>query len=72
VARWTRTDEGIPPELIAYDPAIYGPGDEGIRTWRRAAVDYLNDHPDKVMPFGIHGDVLEVFRESLRHMGAYA
>ena len=71
MAKWMRSDEGIPAELVRYDPVIYGPGVEGIRTWRRCAVEYLNAHEDKQMPFGVHGDQLDVFMESLRRMGAY-
>jgi hypothetical protein len=75
LARWSRDSEGIPWRIASFDVIDWGPGDEGIRAWRRAAVEWLNEHPGKRIPVGPHGeagDQLDCFRESLRLMGAYA
>jgi hypothetical protein len=43
----------------------------GVDLRRRDAVEWLNSHPGKRMPFGQFGDQLDCLREGLRLMGAY-
>jgi hypothetical protein len=71
VARWLRTDDGAPAELRGFDPLDWGPGDEGVDRWKHACLEYLNEHPDKALPFGEYGDQLSVLRAALRLKGAY-
>ena len=59
MARRLRTEIGVPPELAAFDPVDWGPGDPGVDRWKAACIEYLNANPDKVLPFG-EGDILGV------------
>jgi hypothetical protein len=70
VARWQRNEEVVPAHLAAFDPLEWGPGDAGVRAWRRDAVEWPNSHPGKRIPFGQFGISSTCFREGLRLMGA--
>jgi hypothetical protein len=59
----------VPAELCRFDPLDWGPGSEGVQRWKRACLDWLNDNPGRVLPFGECGDVLSVLREAVRLTG---
>jgi hypothetical protein len=61
----------VPAELCRFDPLDWVPGDEGVDRWKRACLQWLSDHPGRVLPFGEYGDVLSVLRESIRLRGGY-
>ena len=65
MARWQRKEEVVPAHLAAFDPLEWGPGDAGVRAWRRDAVEWPNSHPGKRIPFGQFGDQLDLFPRGL-------
>ena len=67
MARWQRGGTPPPAGIGFYDPAVWGPGEAGIRAWGRAARAWLmEDEANRVMPFGETGSTLDVIREVVR------
>jgi hypothetical protein len=68
LARRRTQSAEVPPELV-YDPAHWGATEDGIRAWGRAAAAWLEEDPDRRLPIGKRGDVLDVLRERVRLIG---
>lgn len=66
MARWRRTFSDVPLELCWYSADVFGPGDRGVRAWKASALAWLAEDPDRRLPFGDHGGVLDVLRETVR------
>ena len=49
--------------LAAYDITIHGPGDNGIREWKRECLEWLDANPGRILPAG---NILGVIREAVR------
>ncbi|MGO9079912.1 MAG: hypothetical protein ACLQDY_12840 [Streptosporangiaceae bacterium] len=49
-------------KLREYNRAIHGPGDNGIREWKRECMEWLRANPGRVLPAG---DILGVLRETV-------
>jgi hypothetical protein len=49
--------------LAAYDRAVHGGGDTGIREWKRECIEWLDANPGRVLPAG---NLLGVIRETVR------
>ena len=67
IARLQSRVPDVPEHVGVYSAAVHGTGGEGIRRWRREAVQWLDANPGRVLPAG---DVLGVFRESGRLLEA--
>ena len=55
----------MPEELGRYVAADW-PGADPLAQWRDACVDWLRESPGRSLPFGEHGDSVDVFRECVR------
>lgn len=68
MARWkTQANfSEIPAGVRVYDPALHGPGDEGVRRWKDQAFAWLGYNPGQELPCG---NVIGVLREAIRLMG---
>ena len=67
MARWLPRDPDA--GLGAYDPAVYGPGVDGIRGWKRAGLAWLNADPLQSVQGtdgNLFGNPLAVIREACR------
>jgi hypothetical protein len=64
-----RQEEGepVPERLARYVPSEW-PG--GVREWKAAALAWLTANPGRRLPFGEHGDEVDVLRETARHVRA--
>jgi hypothetical protein len=70
LAQWLRSDDDVPVNLGLFDPLEWGnDGDRAVDRWKHACLEYLTQHPDKVLPFGEYGDQLSVLREAIRLKG---
>jgi hypothetical protein len=68
MAKLIEKNDNVPPEVLAYDPAFHGEGQDGIRRWSWAAQNYLREDPRR----RIRGmDVLGVIKESIRLQRAF-
>lgn len=66
MARWRRSFSDVPRGLCWYSAETFGPGDSGVRAWKRAALAWLAEDPERRLPFGEHGGPLDVLRETIR------
>jgi hypothetical protein len=67
MAKLIEKNDDVPPEVLAYDPAFHGEGQDGIRRWSWAAQNYLREDPQR----RIRGmDVLGVIKECIRLQGS--
>ena len=65
MASWRRGTEGVPERLARFVPSEW-PGawcqHEALQRWQAAALAWEKQHPDS-LPFGEHGDFIDVLRE---------
>jgi hypothetical protein len=66
MAKWRRTDPSAVPEELARFVAAEWPGADPIGQWRDAALAWLREDPGRSLPFGEHGDSIDVIRACYR------
>jgi hypothetical protein len=65
MAKW-RTDRAAAPEPLTRFVAAEWPGADPLGAWRNACIQWLREDEGRQLPFGGHGDGVDVFRECLR------
>ena len=65
MARWRpREPEGIPEELARFVAGEWpGCWHDAVRAWARACLAWLDADRARELPFGEHGDVIDVLNE---------
>ena len=61
MAKWREPARELPPDRL-FHPFEWPSVDE----WRVAALEWLDAGPGRSLPFGQHGDAVDVIRESAR------
>lgn len=58
----------MPEQLCRFVPAEWPGGcvHEALRAWKTACLAWLDEDERRALPFGEHGDVIDVLRESGR------
>ncbi len=60
-----------PADLLSFNAAKWGDGDEAVRTQKRARLAWLAANPGRRLPIGRHGDVLDVLQDAVRLLGGF-
>jgi hypothetical protein len=68
-SRWRHDVDRLtdpPPQRLCRFVASDWPSDDPIGAWRTACLEWLREVEGRRLPFGEHGDSVDVFRESRR------
>ena len=60
-----------PADLLSFNAAKWGDGDEAVRTQKRARLAWLAANPGRGLPIGRRGDVLGVLQDAVRLLGGF-
>ena len=69
MATWRRRTETVPKQLARFAPSDWPDADcihDALRDWRGACLEWVKEHPDS-LPFGEHGDVIDVLRADIAY-----
>ncbi len=66
--RWSSSSRRLPLGVRA-DGRVAAPDciHDALRDWRRACLEWVKEHPGQSLPFGEHGDVIDVLRADIAY-----
>ena len=70
MARHRLPGVAVPEPLARYVAAEWAQHRQPVRAWKTACLEWLAASPDRRLPFGEHGDPVDVIREAVRLLRA--